>query len=75
MSDSSLTFSRPDQLNEHLISNIQGGVIICQFNPENGTSKTVYSEDRARSNLDYLERTKKGNRYQLEYRCFTNINP
>lgn len=45
MSNSDLIFSKIDHFNENLISNIQGGVIICQFDPTTNTSKTVYLSD------------------------------
>lgn len=98
MNDSELIFSKIDHFNANLISNIQGGVIICQFDPLTGTSKAiylsegwtaltgytlqdlnneldgnpqalVYLEDAKRCNQDYIEQTRRDNRYQLEYRC------
>lgn len=42
MKDSNMAFSKIDHFNESLIANIQGGVIICQFDPTSGISKTVY---------------------------------
>lgn len=98
MNDLNSIFSSIQHFNENLISNIQGGVIICQFDPTTNSSKTVYlsdgwteltgytlqelndefggnpqaliySEDSARCNRDYIEQTKHGNSYQLEYRC------
>lgn len=37
-----LIFSQIDDFNQNLLSNIQGGVIICQFDPEVGGSKAIY---------------------------------
>lgn len=42
MSDSELFFSKIDHFDSNLIANIQGGVIICQFDPETGLSKAIY---------------------------------
>lgn len=42
MSNSNPVISQIDHFNENLISNIQGGVIICQFDPLIGASKTIY---------------------------------
>lgn len=42
MNDTNQIFSKIDHFNENLLSNIQGGVIICQFDPAIGASKTIY---------------------------------
>lgn len=45
MNDPTLIFSKIDHFNENLMSNIQGGVIICQFEPMSGKSKTIYMSE------------------------------
>lgn len=90
-------FPQLDGFSQNLLANIQGGVIICQFDPAEGISKAIYlsegwteitgytlpelyelfngnpqaliyPEDAEEANRTYIEQTKNGNSYQLEYR-------
>lgn len=97
MKDRDTALPHISQFNKNLIANIQGGVIICQFDQETKSSRVVYmsegwtkltgytlqalnelcggnpqslvcKEDAPKAYQDYMEQTKNGNSYQLEYR-------
>lgn len=54
-----------EYVTEYLLSNIQGGIIICQYNPQSGSSKTLFISDGWTEltgyTLDELNETKGGN--------------
>lgn len=45
MPNYSETLSNPDALSDQLVSNIQGGVIICRYNPQTTSSRVLYMSE------------------------------